>query len=162
MLIGHLPAGYLLARRALRSAPAEARTTAVWAAALAGSVLPDLDLFYFYLIDGRARLHHEYWTHTPLFWAVVSSGLLFASRALARRRLALRLFCAGTMLHMVLDTWTGNIRWLYPLSDRVFRLVAPPARFDWWVWSFVFHWSFLAELALLAAAALAWRRETGA
>lgn len=50
MFIGHLPAGYLVAAGVSRGRP---RARSWWAAALVGSVFPDLDLFYFCLLDGQ-------------------------------------------------------------------------------------------------------------
>lgn len=37
-------------------------------AALLGAIAPDLDLFYFYTLDGRQHHHYSYWTHYPSVW----------------------------------------------------------------------------------------------
>lgn len=156
MLIAHLPAGYLLARRLaprLAAAPAEARR--LMALGLAGSVFPDIDLFYFYLLDGRQTLHHDYWTHIPAFWPTAMLGaavLLWLARVAIPWREGLA-FLAGVFLHLLLDTPTGGIIWGWPASQNRFLLVEVPARFDWWVWNFVLHWTFLLELAISAWAA---------
>jgi inner membrane protein len=156
MLIAHLPAGYLLARRiapCLAAAPGDARR--LMAVGMAASVFPDIDLVYFYLIDGRQTLHHDYWTHIPAFWPaamLAAAGLLWLARVNVPWR-AFLTFLAGISLHLVLDTATGGIAWGWPVSLHRFLLVEIPARFDWWVWSFVLHWSFLAELAIVARAA---------
>ncbi len=156
MLIAHLPAGYLLARRI---APRLARKTddarRLMALGLAGSVFPDLDILYFYSLGGRQTLHHDYWTHIPAFWPAVALGaamLLWLARAAIPWREGLT-FLAGICLHLVLDTPTGGILWGWPISQQRFLLVEIPARFDWWVWSFVLHWSFLFELVICARAA---------
>lgn len=160
MLIAHLPAGYLLARRIvprLAAAPAAARR--LMAVGLAASVLPDIDLVYFYLADGRQTLHHDYWTHVPAFWpiaALATAGLLRLARVEIPWREFL-VFLAGVFLHLVLDTPTGGIAWGWPVSLQRFLLFEIPARFDWWVWSFVLHWTFLAELAILGWAAYEFR-----
>ena len=156
MLIAHLPAGYLLARRIaprLAAAPAHARR--LMAVGLAASVLPDIDLVYFYLADGRQTLHHDYWTHIPGFWPaamLAAAGLLWLARVKIPWREFL-VFLAGIFLHLALDTPTGGIAWGWPVSQHRFLLVEIPARFDWWVWNFVLHWAFLAELAIVARAA---------
>lgn len=156
MLIAHLPAGYLMARRIaprLAAAPAGARR--LMAVGLAASVLPDIDLMYFYMADGRQTLHHDYWTHIPAFWpaaVLVAAALLW----LARMKIPWReflMFLAGIFLHLALDTPTGGIAWGWPVSLQRILLVEIPARFDWWVWSFVLHWSFLAELVIFGWAA---------
>ncbi|MCK4868404.1 MAG: metal-dependent hydrolase [Alphaproteobacteria bacterium] len=156
MLIAHLPAGYLLARRIaprLAAAPGDVRR--LMAVGLAASVFPDIDLVYFYLADGRQTLHHDYWTHLPAFWPaamLVAAGLMWLARARIPWREFLA-FLAGVCLHLVLDTATGGIAWGWPVSLHRFLLVEIPARFDWWVWSFVLHWTFLAELAIVGWAA---------
>jgi len=151
MLIAHLPAGYLLVRRiAPRLAPPPGDARRLMAVGLAASVLPDIDLFYFYLIDGRQTLHHDYWTHIPAFWPaamLAAAGLLWLARMTVPWREFL-VFLAGIFLHLALDTATGGIAWGWPVSLHRFLLVEVPARFDWWVWSFVLHWTFLAELAI--------------
>lgn len=156
MLIAHLPAGYLLARRIaprLASGPADLRR--LMAVGLVGSVFPDIDLAYFYLADGRQTLHHDYWTHIPAFWPaamLATAGLLW----LARMRVPWReylVFLDGVSVHLGLDTPVGGILWGWPVSLDRFLLIEIPTRFDWWVWSFILHWSFLAELAIVAWAA---------
>jgi len=56
------------------------------------------------------------------------------------------------MLHMVLDTAAGGIRWLWPWSDAELSLFHPAAQHRAWILNFVLHPSFLLEVALLAAA----------
>ena len=56
IFIAHLPAGYLLTKT-IFSRTLGAR--AVMAAALLGSITPDLDLLYFYTLDARQRHHHS-------------------------------------------------------------------------------------------------------
>jgi len=156
MLIAHLPAGYLLARRLaprLAAGPADVRR--LMAVGLVASVFPDIDLVYFYLIDGRQTLHHDYWTHIPAFWpaaTLAAAALLWLARMGIPWREFL-VFLAGILLHLVLDTPAGGILWGWPVSLHRFMLVEVPARFDWWVWSFVLHWTFLAELGIVAWAA---------
>lgn len=161
MLIAHLPAGWLLARRMAPRLARDARESRrLVILGLAASVLPDVDLLYFYLADGRGTLHHDYWTHVPAFWPVLLT-LAAATMLLARMRVPWRDFAvvlAGVSLHLVLDTVAGGIAWLYPWDLTRFVLAEVPARFDWWVWNFVLHWTFLPEVAIVAWAALELRR----
>jgi inner membrane protein len=46
----------------------------------------------------------------------------------------------------------GGISWLYPFVDYDLSLFTVPATRDFWVWSFVFHWSFLLEITIVVAA----------
>ena len=152
MFVAHLPAGYLLIRRlAPRLAPDPGQVRRLMAIGLASSVLPDIDLLYFYLIDGRQTLHHEYWTHIPAFW-LVATGTAVALFRIARAPVpwpAVAALLAGVFLHLALDTVTGGIAWLYPYLTGKVVLIDVPAPFGWWVWNFVLHWSFALEAALL-------------
>ena len=161
MFIGHLPAGYLWTRFLLRryesANGANHHYRSYFGLGLLGSVLPDLDLVYFYVIDRQQHLHHGYWTHLPVFWLGALSASLAVSGLLRSRVLAVASIAliSNVLLHLLLDTVVGKIRWLYPWTATDFVLFEVAARYDWWVWNFVLHWSFLLELALLAWAAAA-------
>ncbi|WP_009964697.1 metal-dependent hydrolase [Verrucomicrobium spinosum] len=155
MFIAHLPAGYLGACLLTRRAAAERRHL-LFVPFVVGSIFPDADMLYFYLIDQGRHLHHDYWTHLPVFWLAAWGvslilALILRSRALA---LAATSFVGGVFLHLLLDTPFAGIRWLYPLSDQSFFLVTVPATRSWWVWSFVVHWTFLFEIVICIAALL--------
>lgn len=156
MFLAHLPAGYLMARRlAPRLAPDRPQARRLTAVCLVASVLPDIDLLYFYLVDGRQTLHHDYWTHIPAFWLLATATAVTLFRV-ARAPVpwpAVAGLLAGVFLHLALDTVTGGIAWLYPHGGKVVLIVVP-ARFEWWVWNFLLHWSFLLELAILTWAAV--------
>jgi hypothetical protein len=148
VIVAHLPAGYLLARSFRGPA---------FAAALAGAVVPDLDMLAFHLIHERAFHHHHYWVHIPGFWALVgmATASVLWSIGAARHILVLLAFLAGVALHLVLDGLAGGIAWAWPLSGELHALVDVPARFDWWVWNFLLHWTFALELAICTAAGVA-------
>jgi len=135
MFIAHLPAGYLwtcwfLRRRFVADVP----SSWYWklmALGLVGSLLPDLDVFYFYFIDLRQRLHHGYWTHIPLYWFLLFMLSLMA--ALILKKLGLRsamvVLFFNVCLHLVLDTIVGKMRWLAPFSSRDFVMFDVPAQY---------------------------------
>jgi inner membrane protein len=152
MFLAHLPAGYIMARRlAPRLAPNPPQARRLMAICLVASVLPDIDLLYFYLVDGRQTLHHDYWTHIPAFW-LLSTGAAVTLFRIARAPVpwpAVAGLLAGVFLHLGLDTVTGGIAWLYPYHTGKVMLVDVPARFGWWVWNFVLHWSFAPEMVIL-------------
>jgi len=62
------------------------------------------------------------------------------------------LFFANWLVHLLLDTFTERIFWLYPFINRGFRLIEIPAIFNHWIISMVLHWSFVVELAIVAFA----------
>ncbi len=152
MLIAHLPAGYLLARATRAKGQA-------MAAALLGAVLPDFDMIWFHLIDHGAIHHHKYWVHAPGFWLLLALVTLPLIRVLRPElvRPAL-IFLAAIALHLILDTLGGGIMWYWPFSTHLIEAVTIPATQSHWVWSFVLHWTFLAELVITGAAALLFLR----
>ena len=94
---------------------------------------------------------------------MVGFCLAAATLTLRRRWLPLALvFWAGTMLHMAMDTVAAPLHWLAPFSDVVMELVRIPKIHSNWIVSFVFHWTFLIEIAICLTAAVVFeRRRTG-
>lgn len=152
MFIGHLPAGYLATRATQSMLGLGGR--AILAIGLSASVLPDLDLLWFYLVDNRQHNHHSYLFHFPAFWAVVCLVFWIAGCVLRVPNIGAVALIAliNLQLHMLLDSIAGGIRWLWPLSDQDFVMSIVPAGHDWWVWNFVLHWTFALELAVVGAA----------
>lgn len=151
MLIAHLPSGYLLGRSLGARGP-------VMAAALTGAVAPDLDMLWFTFVDSSIH-HHRFWPHIPAIWAGIA---LIALPVIATRRrhwlAAAATFFAAVLMHLILDTLTGGIMWLWPFSDHLFTLVTVPATHSHWILSFMLHWTFLAEIALCIAALMLFLR----
>ena len=160
MFIAHLPAGYLVSRALAGRCPQRAGLIAT---GLLASVVPDLDLLWFYLVDNRQTPHHSYIFHWPLFWIGLACAGLIVTRALRWRRgepFILTALCC-LLLHMVLDSVAAEIAWFAPFSSWELHLFEVPARHDWWVWNFVLHWTFALEIAIVVAAAIAlWRDVT--
>lgn len=151
MFIGHLPAGYIWTRFLARNGVgASAVAKPLLFTGLAASVLPDLDLLYFYLIDNRQHLHHGYWPHIPLLWGVLFCTLAPVAIFLrsAKTLLFLAVIVSNALLHLMLDSIAGGIAWLYPFSERPFVLVDVPAIHGWWVWNFILHWTFALEVGV--------------
>jgi len=85
MFIGHLPAGYLATMLLLHraDAPAAARRRLLTVGLIA-SVLPDLDLLWFFTVGQRRQVHHAYLPHLPLACAAFFAAaalLLWIARA---------------------------------------------------------------------------------
>jgi inner membrane protein len=146
MLIAHLPAGYITARAGrVGKGP-------LLSAALIGSVFPDFDMIWFLFVDYGSVHHHKYWVHAPGFWLILAAVTLpFLPKA---GRNAGLMFLAAVLVHIALDTHAGGIMWLWPLSDHLYTAVIVPATQANWVLSFIWHWTFLLELAVIAVAAL--------
>jgi hypothetical protein len=66
--------------------------------------------------------------------------------------------CAAAILHLVCDTITGEIYWLYPLSSRGFNLFSVSDVHVWWVQNYISHWTFLVEIAISTIAMVVFLR----
>lgn len=88
-----------------------------------GGIFPDIDLFYFYLIDASSS-HRGFITHTPFFYLVVCGALIALSLVLKKRVWAIGagVFMLGALSHLFTDMVVAQIIWLYPFSDRFFGL----------------------------------------
>jgi inner membrane protein len=149
MLTAHLPSGYVLARCLPKGIPA------LMPVALVGAVFPDLDMFWFHLVDGGAIHHHRYWVHIPVFWFGVAAIALPVAWRVGRLPIT-AVFFAAVFMHLVLDTISGGILWGAPYSDHLFAFVTVPANYDHWVISFILHWTFLSEVMVWAIAIYLW------
>lgn len=162
MFVAHIPAGYLTGRYLHSCFAASGVTVTCFVlAAVIGAIVPDLDLFYFFLIDHRRTPHHLYWPHFPLVWVLLlaaSAVWLAAARRKAVAALAV-VFCIGGFGHLLLDTIVADIHWGAPFVHGAFSLFTVPALYKPWWLNFILHWSFAFELVLLAWAVLVWRRK---
>jgi inner membrane protein len=161
MFIGHLPASYLWTRFLInhwKQVLNHMSAKKVIVFGMIASLLPDLDIIYFYFVDHRKHLHHGYWTHIPFFWLAIFGIWLLIGLAFKRSKIFGLGIIMGSniLLHMVLDTIVGKVRWLYPLSRHDFFLTDVPAIHGWWVWNFVLHWTFVLELAIVISAIYVW------
>lgn len=151
MFIGHLPGAYLVFRTA---APNLGKLA--FAAAMLGAVAPDIDMLWFYLVDDRGHHHHSYLTHRPIIWAgFLLAGMMIGIWA-SRPGTFLTFFGAGGLVHMMLDSITGEVAWLWPLSDAAHPLVVVQATHSHWILSFLNHWTFKVEIAITVIALIVW------
>lgn len=155
MIIGHLPAGYLLGRMGsrLRVVDHASRRDLV-AACMMGAIFPDVDMIWFHLVDHGRIHHHLYWTHLPAFWLLVAAAIALAGTASPRlrARAAFWFFLLGVLSHLVLDSLIGDIYWALPFAHEPFSLFQVQARHSPWYLNFILHWVFALECALLLIA----------
>lgn len=147
MFIAHLPAGYILTKKLQKKLN---NFHYLWIGLIA-SILPDLDMLWFYLVDDRQTLHHKYWTHIPAYWLgilIVFTIVLYLYKKKDYIFISVILFTNIT-LHLTLDAVTGKIDWLYPISNHSYVLIEVSPLYSWWVWNFVINWTFLLEIAII-------------
>lgn len=161
MFIAHLPSGYILASLLLKRAGRHSvlpRTLML--AGILGAVAPDFDMLYFYLVDNRQTHHHRYFVHWPILWFGLTLTCMLWRRIAARSGwpIVALVFSLGGILHLLLDSFVGDIWWLAPFVDQPFALFSVPALFKPWWLNFILHWSFAVELAIWLWALLIHRR----
>jgi len=153
MLIAHIPSGYIIAKIFKQ----EKKSVVV--SSLIFSVWPDLGLIYFYLFDSSVS-HRHFFPHLPI--VMVSAFFitlpLYRTKVFEKIRIYYVLFFVNWLVHLILDTFTERIFWLYPLSNHGFQLIEVPAVFNHWIISFALHWSFAVELAIAAFALILFLR----
>jgi hypothetical protein len=107
-------------------------------------LLPDLDALLA-LIVGRWHpgdtqlLHHQYLTHTPLFYLLLALGLWTVTSF----EFAV-LFAALTLGHLLLDTWgtDDGIMWLWPTSKRQLGILSAHLHTGG-VYGLSYYWRYL-------------------
>ncbi|MFC3902928.1 inner membrane protein [Acinetobacter marinus] len=152
MFIAHLPSGYILAKILTKKLKqTQISTKALFAIVMVGAVFPDIDLFYFYFVDDRSVHHHKYFLHWFSFWIPIflSSFLWLAIfKRQSKIALAVCLFCGAAILHIILDTFVGDI-WLFaPFIDKPYVFFEVTAKYQPWWLNFILHWSFLVEILI--------------
>lgn len=161
MFIAHIPAGYAFARWIVNKIGKreEELRLFIMAGALGGAA-PDFDIVWFLFFDERQHHHHSYWSHYPLVWAgMMMLSVLWYRYSIGGKAAGLSLmFSSAGLLHLLLDTVSGDIRWLAPFYDEPWSLVVIRALYDPWWLNFLLHWSFLLELMICFFAFLLWRK----
>jgi inner membrane protein len=161
MIIAHLPAGYITSKMLYSRFQSRGCSLKLffWSG-IFGSIAPDLDMAYFYLIDKRQHHHHTYWIHFPVVWfsmLIFSVIWLYSGRFVNRAALSF-IFSLNGIIHMLLDSVVGDICWSAPFSDKPFSLFTVPALYNPWWLNFLLHWSFYLELAIIVLALCLWYR----
>jgi inner membrane protein len=156
MFLAHLPAGYISSRFLLSQFQFNASTAKkLLALGLLGSIFPDLDMFYFYLIDNRQHSHHSYWTHIPFYWICLLTSCYVIAAIIKSRLLiaAATIFIGCILLHLSLDTFAGGgIMWLYPFQNTYFNIFSIPSKHGYWILNYLLHWTALVEVLIISFA----------
>lgn len=125
MIFAHGPLGFLIryVRGGSGNTLTPRRQWMVLGIAFIGGIFPDIDLFYYALIDA-SETHRAFITHTPAFYIVlwVLSYALFTWMKRPVKRTAATAFFFGALSHMVADGIAAQILYLYPFSQEFYGL----------------------------------------
>ncbi len=155
MTFGHLSAGYITSKLLFKEFEHQSvysKAFMFWG--LFGSIAPDFDMLYFFLVKHTLSDHHKYFAHFPLFWLtllLISLFWLQLHRHRNQNPAAAFIFTLNGFIHTILDTVTGEIWWFAPFVNKPFSLVAERSEIP----SFT-DWTFSIEFFLLLLALLLW------
>lgn len=159
MLIGHIPLGYLIARGLKnvwqKSVQTPRQRYWLYGAAIAGSVFPDFDLFYYYLVNAFTS-HRLLPTHSFIPYSI----LLIIGTLLNKRQphrvvgFGILLFALGGIGHIIADMYTGMAAGFAPLSLKVFGLYSLASISNSWFGRYPFLTNYITEYFIYAVALL--------
>ena len=100
-------------------------------------ILPDFDFFLLSMLRIPTYTHHDFFTHTPIYWILIWVVLLLLSKLiyphLNRKtkqfltkdflKIILNAFLIAGLSHLLADLLVGNIMLLYPFSDYHFTIL---------------------------------------
>jgi inner membrane protein len=100
-------------------------------------ILPDFDFMVLMMFDRPSYTHHDFFTHTPLYWVALWLLLLLLSKLiyphLNRKtkqfltedflKIILNAFLIAGLSHFLADLLVGNIMLFYPISDMHFTVL---------------------------------------
>jgi inner membrane protein len=100
-------------------------------------ILPDFDFLLLMMFDRPSYTHHDFFTHTPLYWVAIWLLLLLLSKVIYPHinkktkefltkdlmDIILNAFLIAGISHFLADLLVGNIMLFYPISDRHFTLL---------------------------------------
>jgi len=168
MFIGHPAAGYVwtrfLLKKGVLNGSAGIEYHACLLLGLISSVLPDFDLLYFFFIDFKKHTHHTFLPHIPAFWVIIAIismllCIIFKNRQLKKVSL---IIISNVVIHLLLDTISGGIYWLYPFSGQECTVFEIRTKYDMWVLNYFLHWSFVGEVILVMAGIFVFFRKKAA
>jgi hypothetical protein len=123
--IGHIGGGLVVGCVVEKVLLKEPLTPATLGLIIFLSILPDLDSLPAYIFKkwrpGQKKLdHHNYFSHTPLFYILLS---IFVGIGLGKE-LGL-LFLLVTLTHLLLDSWATDdgIMWLWPIRKQKYSIL---------------------------------------
>jgi hypothetical protein len=138
MLIAHGPISifscWLLFRKQIEKKTKNSRLLLFFFFFLAG-ILPDFDFFFLIFRWNRSVQHHELFTHTPIFWILLSILFYFLLVLFSKNKIlknTLRKenvqlltisFFISTLSHIFFDFLTGYILLLYPFSTHAYTIL---------------------------------------
>ncbi len=157
MIIAHGPLGYLITyslRRWWQSALTAGQRRVLYFTAFIGGIFPDIDLFYFYLVDSTVS-HRQLLTHSILPYSILLMlGCIgiFGVRKLRFYGWLCFVFALGAYSHIAADMIVGMAALLNPFSIEMYGLVSIAWYRDSWFMRYNLVTNFTLEFIIIAGA----------
>ena len=122
MIIAHTFAGYIISDKLLKIVNHGSLSSNIFIlSGMLGAIAPDIDLIYFYPIDNKQHHHHSYFTHLPISWLILLAISIICSKLKPSNfSLLFFIFTLNGLLHLLLDSMSGQIKWLLPFNNKSF------------------------------------------
>jgi inner membrane protein len=148
MIFSHAPGGFIAAfitRRWWSRFLSKRQITILYIISMIVAIFPDIDIIYYYLINATTR-HRQHITHSLFLYLFI--WLLFYLVGFFKKSRILKsvgfILFIGGFSHLVLDSTTTGVPWLYPFSSRTWGLLLLP----WFNFNFVYEHLFLFTLSV--------------
>jgi len=146
MIFSHAPAGFLVAyftRKYWAQKLSEKQINYLYFLGAIFGIFPDIDVFYFYFFDATLR-HREFITHSLILYLLILIVLYFIAKIIKSGFVkALNfVFFFAVLSHLILDSLTAGIMWIYPFSHYTYGLL----NFNFLANSFYGHYVFYIDM----------------
>lgn len=171
MFLAHAPISYLANESIQKKKISELKNSQqifIAVLSLIFGILPDFDFLILMMFDRPSYTHHDFFTHTPLYWVAIWLLLFLLSKLiyphLNRKtkqfltedflNIILNAFLIAGLSHYLADLLVGNIMLFYPISNRpltLLRYLFEPSYFTGYLGSvyFAFEILFIAIFFLI-------------
>jgi len=154
MKFGHLPAGYIASKLLFEKFnPRNISYNVFLFCGLAGSIAPDMDMFYKYATDDFNTSHRLYVSHLPLVWLALllfSAVWLSISNKKDKKPVLAVMFFFNGLIHLVFDTFTGEVFWLAPFNSSFSVILSDVSNNNNSLdWNYFVQWPFVLELIVI-------------
>lgn len=180
LVFGHAAAGYLIVYLLMKifhpTLLTDNQVNLLYIIGIIASLIPDLDIYLFFYKHKSIKLqrddsHRKYFSHTVLFWLVISIIVFFAMGTFFGLYVSIVIFLS-TMCHLLFDSIEYGVMWLWPFSNKQYCLHKVPKEtkhmqelksnadyyYQFFTQIYFRNWTFYLEILVLLAWLLAYLR----
>ena len=130
MIFSHAPAGFLVAlvtKKLWDKGLTKRQTLWIFIIGTFSALVPDIDVIYFYLLKAEMT-HRELFTHSFILYIVISLIIFLIGYLLKKQfiKAIAIVFFFSTLSHLILDSMTAGVPWLYPINNFLYGFLSIP------------------------------------